>query len=81
MIMPQNKNKSVSVRKTDAEADNKKSENKPQADIRFKKDNLVTSARYIDKKDVVNAVLEDGKEYTLAEVDELIRKFMKGKVR
>ena len=44
-------------------------------------DNLVTSARYIDKKDVVNAVLEDGKEYTLAEVDELIRKFMKGKVR
>ena len=42
MIMPQNKNKSVSVRKTDAAADNKKSENKPQAEIRFKKDNLVT---------------------------------------
>ena len=81
MIMPQNKNKSVSVRKMDAAADNKKSENKPQAEIRVKKDNLVTSARYLDKKDVVNAVLEDGKEYTLAEVDELIRKFMKGKVR
>lgn len=31
--------------------------------------------------DLIGALLEDGKTYTLNEVDALIEKFMKGKVR
>lgn len=47
---------------------------------KFKKDNLISSARYAEKRDIVSALLEDDKEYTLSEVDELVKKFMKGKV-
>lgn len=49
-------------------------------DIRFSKKQLVSSLRYIDKADVINAVLKDGQEYTLEETDELIDRFMKGEV-
>lgn len=47
---------------------------------KFAKEVLVTSKRFIDKRDLVSAVLEDGVEYSIAEVDAMIEKFMKGKV-
>ena len=38
------------------------------------------SKRYATRRDLVNVLLEDGKQYTLAEVDEKIEAFKKGKV-
>lgn len=49
-------------------------------EVKFSKKQLVNSARYKDSIDLVNTVLEDGKEYSLVEVDELIEKYLKGKV-
>lgn len=47
----------------------------------FTKAQLVASQRYAHRRDLIGALLEDGKTYTLNEVDALIEKFMKGKVR
>jgi len=49
-------------------------------EVKFSKTQFVSSARYKDSIDLVNTVLEDGKEYSLEEVDKLIEKYMKGKV-
>ena len=47
----------------------------------FTKAQLVASQRYVHRRDLIGALLEDSKTYTLNEVDALIEKFMKGKVR
>ena len=47
----------------------------------FSKAELVASQRYVHRRELFGALLEDGKTYTLNEVDALIEKFMKGKVR
>ena len=46
----------------------------------FTKARLVGSQRYVHRRDLIGALLEDGKTYTLNEVDGLIEKYMKGKV-
>lgn len=46
----------------------------------YTKEQLAASKRYANRRDIISALLVDGKTYTLNEVDELIEKFMKGKV-
>lgn len=46
----------------------------------FTRDQLAASKRYATRRDLVNTLLEDGRQYTLAEVDEKIEAFKKGKV-
>lgn len=46
----------------------------------FTRDQLAASKRYAAQRDLVNALLEDGRQYTLAEVDKKIEAFQKGKV-
>lgn len=41
----------------------------------------MSSQRYAARRDLVSVLLESGKSYTLAEVDALINKFMKGAVK
>jgi len=53
---------------------------KTEAAPTFTKDQLATSKRYANLRDLVTVLLEDGKQYTLAEVDEKIEAFKKGKV-
>ena len=53
---------------------------KKEAAPAFTKDQLAASKRYASLRDLVNTLLEDGKQYTLAEVDEKIEAFKKGKV-
>ncbi len=48
--------------------------------VRYSKEQLVDAKRYREKKDLINALLEPGEAYTMAEADELLEKFMKGKV-
>ncbi len=48
---------------------------------KFSKQALAESKRYRDRKDLVNALLSDGVEYTLAEADEIIKMFMEREVK
>ncbi len=48
---------------------------------RFSKEQLLRSQRYAKRRDLLGALLDDGKRYTLKEVDAAIDNFMKGKVR
>jgi len=50
------------------------------AEDKFSKKQIVSSKRYRNNVDLLNAVLKDNKTYTLKEVDEIIEKFKKGKV-
>jgi len=47
---------------------------------KFSKAQLLKSNWYSHRRDVLEALLEDGKTYSHADVDELISNFMKGKV-
>ena len=46
----------------------------------FHKAELLQSKRYMLKRDILGALLSDDKLYTIKEADELIEKYMKGKV-
>ena len=56
-----------------------KTENKAAA--AFTREQLAASKRYANRRDLINTLLEPGKLYTFEQVDGLIDKFMKGKVR
>ena len=49
-----------------------------EGEIRFKKSSFLDSKKY--KGDLINALLEDDREYTISEVDTIIDNFRKGKV-
>lgn len=48
--------------------------------ICYGKAQLLTFERYAQRRDLLTAMLEDGKHYTFQQVDSLIDGFMKGKV-
>ena len=47
----------------------------------FTREQLMASNRYANQRDIIKALLETGKLYTFAQVDGLIEKFKKGKVK
>ena len=47
----------------------------------FAKSQLLKSKRYIHQTDVLNMILEEGKSYTIKEVDTLIDGFMMKEVK
>ena len=47
----------------------------------YKKEQLVASKRYANRRDIIMALLEDGKAYTLNEVDRLNAQYKKGTVK
>ena len=47
---------------------------------KFSKEILLNAKRFHHNHDLVSAILEDGVEYTVAEVEDKIEKFLKGKV-
>lgn len=46
----------------------------------FPKEDLVRSARFAEYRDLVSALLVDGREYTISYVEAEIKKYLKGKV-
>lgn len=44
-------------------------------------DQLAASKRYANRRDLIRALLDGGKRYTLDEVDRLIESYMKGQVK
>ena len=57
----------------------KKTENS-MSDVK-NKEQIAASQRYADRKDLVNAVLADGKKYTFQDVEKTIENYLKGKVK
>lgn len=59
--------------------------NKPVAETTmeptFTKETLMKSKRFHNKQDIVSALLKDGVEYTISDVEGMIEKYMKGKVK
>ena len=51
------------------------------ATLTHSKEQLLRSQRYAKRRDLLGALLEGGKWYTLEEVDTAIENFMKGKVK
>ena len=58
---------------------NKKTEDKTE--VLFTKEQVLDSKKYSNRRDVLGAILVDGKTYTQEQVDSLLEKFMKGKVK
>lgn len=46
----------------------------------FDKEQLLQSKKYAQHKDLLNALLDAERAYTLQEVDDMIKDFLKGKV-
>ena len=47
----------------------------------YTKDQLLRSKKYTARRDLLGALLEDGKTYTAAQVDREINQFLKRKVK
>ena len=52
----------------------------PKATTTFTKDRLVASEKYVRYRDLMNVLLEDGKEYTDSEVQATIDGFLHKKI-
>ncbi len=48
---------------------------------RYTKDQLIRSERYRSQRDLIRALLDDRKEYSAVEAEEIINQFMKGRVK
>ncbi len=54
---------------------------KPDKRKLYTKVQILSSARYMARHDVLEALLEDGREYTLEETDVMVKEFMERKVQ
>ena len=45
---------------------------------KFNKSQLVKSQKYIYRRDALNALLDDSKQYTFAQVDKILKQFDEG---
>lgn len=52
-----------------------------QTEPMFSKEQILASARFANRRDLVDALLDTDKSYTLETVDNLIDKYMKGQVK
>lgn len=48
---------------------------------KFSKEQLIASERFRERRDILGALLDDGRMYTAKSVEERIESYMKGKVR
>jgi hypothetical protein len=56
-------------------------ENTGKVENKFSKEQLITSKRFRNRRDLVEALLDDGQTYTVKAVEEKITSYMKGKVK
>lgn len=47
----------------------------------FSKEQIKNSKKFANRKDLIEVLLEEGRQYSISEVEEMIEKFMKGKVK
>lgn len=53
----------------------------PEKEKVFTKEQLLNSERFLGKRDLVKAVLADGKKYSAENAEKIIEKFLKGSVK
>lgn len=51
------------------------------AEPMFSKEQLLASGRFRGRRDMAEALLEEGQSYTVRDVEEKIKEYQKGKVR
>lgn len=61
-------------------AEEKKEEVVETGEVKFPKSAILESKRFLIYRDVLSAILEEDKEYTIPEVEKLLDTWMKGKV-
>ena len=54
---------------------------KEQTEPMFSKEQILASARFANRRDLVDALLDEDKSYTMKTVDNLVEKYMKGQVK
>ena len=52
-----------------------------QTEQMFSKEQILASARFANRRDLVDALLDEDKSYTIETVDNLVEKYMKGQVK
>lgn len=57
---------------------NDANEGEAKKEHEFTKAQIVKSNKYMARRDALNALLEDGKQYSFAKVDGILKKFDKG---
>lgn len=48
---------------------------------KFSKEQILSSKQYVARKDLLEAILEDGKAFSKQEIEQKIQQFMKGTVK
>ena len=56
-------------------------EKKVVKESKYSKQQILKSKKYLDRQELINALLNDNTQYSLSEVDKLINVFMKGEVK
>ena len=67
----------MAARKPTAETVAKSEQTEPM----FSKEQILASARFANRRDLVDALLDEDKSYTMKTVDNLVEKYMKGQVK
>ncbi len=49
-----------------------------EENYKFTKEQIVNSKKYVNRKDLLNAILEENELYSFSQVDDRINNFMKG---
>ena len=70
----------ANTKKAEEKTTEEKTAEEKKVESRFTKEQIISSSKYVRRRDLLDAVLEDGKLYTAKEVDTAITDFMKGKV-
>lgn len=68
----------MAARKNAASAENVKAEPIEQ---KFSKEQILASAKYANKRDLVDALLTSSEKYTMEEIDKKISNYLEGKVK
>lgn len=56
-------------------------ETKKEDEVLYSKEQIITSKKYSNRKDILNVLLKDDEEYSFSKIDEIIENFMNKEVQ
>ena len=54
---------------------------KKDDEVLYSKEQIITSKKYSNRKDILNVLLKDDEEYSFSKIDEIIENFMNKEVQ
>jgi hypothetical protein len=54
---------------------------KKDDEVLYSKEQIITSKKYSNRKDILNVLLKDDEEYSFSRIDEIIEEFMNKEVQ